>query len=136
MIINLDMPTLFSKIISWEIPSYKIYEDEYVYAFLNIYPHAPGHVLIVPKIEIDHIADVPEPYYSAIFQVAKKLTPILKEVSWCIRICSMFSGFEIPHAHYHLIPCMTGKELEFSYAKPAKPEDLEVMQKKIWEYLM
>lgn len=43
----------------------------------------------------------------------------------------MFSGFEIPHAHYHLIPCMTGKELEFSYAKPAKPEDLEVMQKKI-----
>ncbi len=130
------MPTLFSKIISWEIPSYKIYEDEYVYAFLNIYPHAPGHILIVPKIEIDHIADVPEPYYSAVFQVAKKLTPILKEVSWCIRICSMFSGFEIPHAHYHLIPCMTGKELEFSYAKPAKPEDLEVMQKKIWEYLM
>lgn len=52
-----------------------------MYAFLNIYPHAPGHVLIVPKIEIDHIADVPEPYYSAIFQVAKKLSPILKEVS-------------------------------------------------------
>ena len=130
------MPTLFSKIISWEIPSYKIYEDEYVFAFLNIYPHAPGHALIIPKIEIDHIADVPEPYYSAVFQVAKKLTPILKEVSWCIRICSMFSGFEIPHAHYHLIPCITGKELEFSYAKPAKPKDLEILQKKIWEYLM
>lgn len=130
------MPTLFSKIISWEIPSYKIYEDEYVFAFLNIYPHAPGHALIIPKIEIDHIADVPEPYYSAVFQAAKILSPILKEVSWCIRICSMFSGFEIPHAHYHLIPCITGKELEFSYAKPAKPKDLEILQKKIWEYLM
>jgi histidine triad (HIT) family protein len=68
------MPSIFSRIIAQEIPSYKIYEDAHVYAFLDISPQCPGHTLIVPKIEIDHFSDVPEPYYSAIFQAAKKLS--------------------------------------------------------------
>jgi histidine triad (HIT) family protein len=68
------MSTIFSKIIAGEIPSFKIYEDEYVYAFLDIFPQRIGHTLIVPKIEIDHFSDVPEPYYSAIFLAAKKLS--------------------------------------------------------------
>jgi histidine triad (HIT) family protein len=125
------MATLFSKIISWEIPSYKIYEDEHIYAFLNIYPHSPGHTLIVPKKEVDHFSDVPEPYYSAIFLCAKKLSPILQKATWCSRICTMFSGFDIPHCHYHIVPCMSGKELDFSYAKQASQEDLESMQNAI-----
>ena len=84
------MPTLFSQIIAGEIPSYRIYEDDYVYAFLDIVPQRLGHTMIVPKIEIDHFADVPEPYYSAIFQAAKKLSPAIQQATGCKRICTMF----------------------------------------------
>jgi histidine triad (HIT) family protein len=84
------MPTLFSQIIAGEIPSYRIYEDEYVYAFLDIVPQRLGHTLIVPKIEIDHFADVPEPYYTAIFTAAKKLSPAIEQATGCKRVCTMF----------------------------------------------
>jgi histidine triad (HIT) family protein len=84
------MPTLFTRIIVGEIPSFKIYEDEYVYAFLDIFPQRLGHTLIVPKIEIDHFADVPEPYYSAIFQAAKLLSPAIQQATGCNRVCTMF----------------------------------------------
>lgn len=75
------MPTIFSRIIAQEIPSYWIYEDAYTYAFLSNYPHTDGHTLIVPKCEVDHFSDVPEPYYTAIFQTAKRLAPIIEKVT-------------------------------------------------------
>lgn len=75
------MSTIFSRIIAGEIPSYRIYEDEYTYAFLDIFPQRLGHTLIVPKVEIDHFADVPEPYYSAIFQTAKKLSSAIQQAT-------------------------------------------------------
>jgi histidine triad (HIT) family protein len=75
------MSSLFTKIINGEIPSFKIYEDEYTFAFLDIYPVQPGHTLIVPKIEVDYFADVPEPYYSAVFQVAKKIAPAIQQAT-------------------------------------------------------
>ena len=84
------MPTLFTRIIAGEISSYRIYEDEYVYAFLDIVPQRLGHTLIVPKIEIDHFSDVPDPYYSAIFQIAKKLAPAIQSATGCARVCTMF----------------------------------------------
>ena len=68
------MSTLFTKIINGEIPSYKIYEDDHVYAFLDIFPQKVGHTLVVPKIEVDHFSEVPEPYYSAIFTAAKRIS--------------------------------------------------------------
>lgn len=71
--------SLFTRIVSGEIPCYKIYEDECTFAFLDINPVRPGHVLIVPKIEIDHFFEVPEPYYSAVFATAKKLAPAIRE---------------------------------------------------------
>ena len=70
-------PTIFSRIINGEIPCYKIYEDEYSFAFLDVSPIQPGHTLVVPKIEVDYFADVPEPYYSAVFQTAKKISPAI-----------------------------------------------------------
>lgn len=125
------MPTLFSCIIAQEIPSYKIYEDMYTYAFLDIFPQKLGHTLIVPKIEVDHFSDVPEPYYSAIFATAKILSPIIQKATGCSRICTMFVGYEVPHCHYHLVPTDTMKDLDHSNAKPANPEDLQMMQEKI-----
>jgi histidine triad (HIT) family protein len=88
-------------------------------------------VLIVPKIEVDHFADVPEPYYSAIFQTAKKLAPALQKATNCMRVCTMFSGFDVPHCHYHLVPATGGDDLEFSHARPESAEELAQMQGKI-----
>ena len=125
------MPTLFSKIIAWEIPSFKIYEDEFVYAFLDIFPQAPGHTLIVPKIEIDHFADVPEPYYSAIFLAAKKLSPAIQKATGCARICAAFLGYQIPHCHYQLLPTNSEKDFVWKNVAQADMEELKTMQEKI-----
>ncbi len=130
------MPTLFSQIIKGEIPSYKIYEDEYVYAFLDIFPETLWHTLIVPKIEVDYFVDVPEPYYSAIFQVAKKLSPAIQKATGCKRICALFIGYEIPHCHYHLIPTNSASDVHSSaqHAK-ASDEELSHIQQKILSFL-
>ncbi len=97
------------------MPSFKLYEDEYTYAFLDIFPQRPGHTLIVPKVEVDHFSDVPEPYYSSIFQTAKKLSKALEKATGCTRVSTTFLGFEIPHCHYHLIP--TDSESDMNYKK-------------------
>ncbi len=130
------MSTLFTRIIAQEIPSYKIYEDEYVYAFLDISPLKLGHTLIVPKIEVDHFSDIPEPYYSALFRVAKLLSKAIEKATGCKRICTMFVWYEIPHAHYHLIPTDDIYDLDPSHAKKGDPKDLQNMQEKILEQLI
>lgn len=129
------MPTLFSRIISGEIPSYKVYEDENTYAFLDIFPQHPGHTLIVPKYEADHFSEVPEPYYSAIFQTAKQLAPAILSATGCNRICTAFIGYQVPHCHYHLIPTMDESDFTSKPIGQATPEELDVIQKKIISHL-
>ncbi len=104
-------PTLFTKIINGQIPCYKIYEDEYTFAFLDIHPTQIGHTLIVPKVEIDYFVDVPEPYYSAVFQTAKKIAPVLTKVTCKNRVLLTVEGFDVPHFHLHLIPANSSLEL-------------------------
>jgi histidine triad (HIT) family protein len=130
------MPSIFSRIISQEISSYKLYEDAYVYAFLDISPQHPGHTLIVPKIEVDHFYLVPEPYYSAIFQAAKKLAPAIQKATNCKRVCTTFLGYAIPHCHYHLIPTDSEDDMDMKKREQADPEDLRKMQEKITLYLL
>lgn len=125
------MPTLFSKIIRGEIPSFKVYENEHVYAFLDINPVNSGHTLIVPKIEVDHFLDVPEPHYSAVFQAAKVIGRALQEVTGCPRVGTAVVGFEVPHFHYHLVPLWSLRDLDFSRGKKASPEELKAMQGRI-----
>jgi len=129
------MSTIFSKIIAGDIPAYRLYEDEHVFAFLDIFPQQPGHTLIVPKIEIDHFADVPEPYYSAIFQAAKKLAPAIKKATHCARVCTSFIGYEVPHCHYHLSPTHQISDANFTSRPQAQDEDLQAMQASILKYL-
>lgn len=129
------MPTLFTRIITGEIPSYRIYEDAYTYAFLDIFPQRLGHTLIVSKIEVDHFADVPEPYYSAIFQTAKMLSPAIQQATGCTRVCTMFIGYEVPHCHYHLVPTDSMADLDHANARQADPDDLAKMQEKILRFL-
>lgn len=125
------MTTIFTKIIQWEIPSFKIYEDEKVFAFLDIFPQTKGHTLIVPKVEIDHFSDLPDEYLNAIVLAAKKISPALKKVTNCTRVCAKFEGFEIPHCHFHLLPAHSTDDSNFKPSSRADDAMLAELQAKI-----
>ena len=125
------MSSIFTKIIHGELPSMKIHEDEYTYSFLNIYPIRLGHSLIVPKVEIDYFLDVEEPYYSAVFQVAKKIAPAIQKATKCKRIGTAIIGFEVPHFHYHLVPMDHIEDMDFNIRLQPGEKDLNTMQEKI-----
>jgi len=129
------MTTLFTKIINGEIPSFKIYEDEYVFAFLDIHPVQPGHTLIVPKVEVDYFVDVPEPYYSAVFQTAKKIAPALQQATGCARVATMILGYEVPHFHYHLIPSNSLSDVIFADKVAVTDDQLFSIHQKIISFL-
>lgn len=115
------MSTIFTRIIAGEFPCYKLYEDEHTFAFLDIFPYQLGHTLIVPKIEIDHFYDLPEPYYTALFQTAKKLAPAVKQATGCLRVGMILEGLEVPHVHIKMIPIHKPHDLD-SHHKHEEPE--------------
>lgn len=127
--------TIFSKIINGEIPAYKLLEDEYTFAFLDINPINLGHALIVPKVEINHFSDVPEPYYSKIFENAKLLSKAIEKSTNCLRVCAWFEGFDVPHAHFHICPFYTKTEFKERSGQSVTPKDLLTIQKKILAFL-
>ena len=98
------MATIFTKIIKGEIPSYKIAEDEFCYAFLDINPLSKGHTLVVPKQETDYIFDLDNDTYTHLNLFAKKLAVAIKKSVECNRIGIAVIGLEVPHAHIHLVP--------------------------------
>lgn len=98
------MATLFTKIIDGEIPSHRIYEDDHAFAFLDINPRSEGHTLVVPKMEVDHLFDLPADAYSALWEAVRSVATGLQEATGCARIVVVVLGYEVPHAHVHLIP--------------------------------
>lgn len=123
--------SIFTKIIAREIPGYFVYEDEWVAAILTIEPINPGHVLVIPKVEVDHFQNVPEPHYSKVYQVAQRLAPAIQKASGCRRVGQAVIGLEVPHFHLHLIPMNSAADVNFARAKKATPEELASMQTKI-----
>ena len=109
--------TLFSKIINGDIPSYKIAESEIFYAFLDIFPLQKGHTLIVPKIEVDKIFEVPDAYLSELLIFAKPIAAAIEKSFPCNRVGMVTVGLEVPHAHLHLIPINAASDMEFSQPK-------------------
>ena len=109
--------TLFTKIINGDIPSYKIAESEKFYAFLDIFPLQKGHTLIVPKIEVDKIFDVPDTYLSELLIFAKPIAAAIEKSFPCNRVGMVTVGLEVPHAHLHLIPINAASDMEFSQPK-------------------
>lgn len=97
------MASIFTKIIRGEIPCYKIYEDEKTLAFLDINPEVPGHTLVVPKVEVDRIYDLPETDYQALMATVKKLARHFEDVTGKRTILKVI-GVDVPHAHVHLLP--------------------------------
>jgi histidine triad (HIT) family protein len=109
--------TLFSKIINGDIPSYKIAESEKFYAFLDIFPLQKGHTLIVPKIEVDKIFELPDTYLSELLLFAKPIAAAIEKSFPCNRVGMVTVGLEVPHAHIHLIPINAAADMEFSQPK-------------------
>jgi len=124
--------TLFSKIISGEIPSYKIAEDERFFAFLDIAPLVKGHVLVVPKIETDKFFDLEDSYLSEILLFAKPIAHAIEKTFDCNRCGISVVGLEVPHAHLHLIPINNADDLNFTRGKlNLSAEELKTVQEKI-----
>jgi histidine triad (HIT) family protein len=128
--------TIFSKIIAGEIPSYKIAENEKFFAFLDIFPLRPGHVLVVPKTETDNLFDLPEDYLRDMLVFAKPIAKAIEKAFNCNRCGISVIGLEVPHAHIHLVPINSANDLNFTQAKPkATDEDLKRAQEKIKAHL-
>ncbi|MCX4301430.1 HIT family protein [uncultured Parabacteroides sp.] len=111
------MASIFSRIIAGEIPSYKVAEDENYYAFLDINPLTEGHTLVVPKKEIDYIFDLDDDTLTSMMLFAKQVATKIKRKIDCKRIAMVVLGLEIPHAHIHLIPIQSEKDVDFHREK-------------------
>lgn len=124
--------TLFSKIIAREIPSYRIAEDDKFFAFLDISPLREGHVLVVPKIEIDNLFDLPAEYLAGILEFSRPIAKAIEKSFPCNRCGITVIGLEVPHAHVHLIPINSSNDLNFTQLKDrATDEALKKVQQKI-----
>ena len=111
------MPSIFSKIVSKEIPSFKVYEDDNFLAFLDINPLKKGHTLVIPKKETDYIFDIKSQEYKDLWVFAKLVAKGMKKVIDCERISIVVMGLEVPHAHIHLIPLNNIQDIDFSQPK-------------------
>jgi histidine triad (HIT) family protein len=128
--------TIFSKIINGEIPCYKIKENENFIAFLDVFPLVKGHVLVVPKIEIDKMFDLPENYLQDILLFAKPIAAAIEKSFNCRRCGISVIGLEVPHAHMHLVPMNSADDLNFTREKlKVAEEEMKDIQEKILENL-
>ena len=111
------MSSIFTKIVAGEIPCYKVAENDEFLAFLDIFPLAKGHSLVIPKREIDYIFDIESDAYSRLWLFAKKVAQAQKKVISCERIGVAVIGLEVPHAHIHLVPINGVNDIDFSKPK-------------------
>ncbi len=128
--------TVFTKIINGDIPCHKIAETEKFIAFLDIEPLVTGHVLVVPKIEVNKIFDVPDEYLAEMLVFAKPIAHAIEKAFDCKRCGISVIGLEVPHAHMHLIPINSSNDLNFTRAKLSPSQDeLKVVRDKILAHL-
>ena len=126
------MASIFSRIVTGEIPSYKVAEDDKHFAFLDINPVAEGHVLVIPKKEVDYIFDLDDNELAELTVFAKKVAKALKSAFPCKKVGMTVLGLEVPHAHIHLVPLHS--EGDMNFAKPKlqlSPEQFSSIAEKI-----
>ena len=111
------MSSIFTKIINGEIPSYKVAEDENYYAFLDIFPLAKGHTLVVPKKEVDYIFNLDDETYKGLWAFAKKVAIGVEKAVPCERVGIAVLGLDVPHAHIHLLPLNNMEDFDFKKKK-------------------
>jgi histidine triad (HIT) family protein len=126
------MPTIFSRIVKGEIPSYKIAEDENYFAFLDINPLAEGHTLVIPKQETDYLFDLDDNLLAGMMVFARKIALAIDKTMPCKRVGIAVLGLEVPHAHIHLVPINGVHDIEFSRPKlKLTPEQFTRIAQKI-----
>lgn len=122
--------SIFTKIINGEIPAQKIYEDDKNIAFLTIQPTQPGHTLVVPKKQVDHLWDLPDEDYLSLMEASKKVANHIRRVLGKKRVGVKVEGFEVAHAHIHLIPMDSVAEYN-AQPQDAMPQELLEMSQKL-----
>ncbi len=130
------MATIFTKIVKGEIPSYKIFEDERFYAFLDINPMAKGHTLVIPKKEVDYLFDIDDEMLKEMIVLSKKIAKAIEKAIECNRVGVMVVGLEVPHAHIHLIPIQSEGDMNLSNKRvELSKEEFEKIANDIVRYL-
>lgn len=128
------MASIFTRIVNGEIPAYKVAEDENFLAFLDVFPTAKGHTLVIPKKEVDYLFDLDDEMYGGLQLFAKKVATGLKKAIPCVKVGVMVLGLEVPHAHIHLVPMQSEKDLlHFSEKVKFTPEEMAAIAKLISE---
>ena len=117
------MASIFSRIVSGEIPSWKVAEDEHYYAFLDINPLTEGHTLVIPKQEVDYIFDLDAACYEGLWRFAARVAKALDRAVPCKRVGVAVLGMEVPHAHIHLVPLQTEGDMDFRKEKKQLPPE-------------
>ena len=120
------MSSIFTKIVNNEIPSFKVYEDDSFLAFLDVFPLAFGHVLVIPKNDTDYIFDLESEEYLSLWSLSKKIAKAMDKVIICERIGVAVIGLEVPHVHIHLVPINGVSDINFE--KPKKEFSKQKMQ--------
>lgn len=115
------MASIFSRIIAGEIPCYKVAEDDKYFAFLDINPVTKGHTLVVPKHEVDYLFNLDNDEYAGLMLFAKKVAKAIGQTIECKRVAVAVLGLEVPHAHIHLIPIQSEKDMDFFHEKLSLP---------------
>lgn len=125
------MSTIFSKIAAGEIPSYRVAADDRHYAFLDINPVAPGHVLVIPRKEGDYIFNLSDDDYTALTLFAKRVAKAIEQAIPCKRVGVAVIGLEVPHTHIHLIPISSEADMDFHNKAQLPSSEMEAIAKAI-----
>jgi len=120
--------SIFTRIINGEIPAHKIYEDDRVIAFLTIQPLCEGHTLVVPKKQVDQIWDMEQDDYDYLWATTKKIAQHLRNTLNAVRVGVVVKGFDVPHAHIHLIPVNSQKHVDFDPDPPPAMADSAALE--------
>ena len=129
------MPSIFSRIVSGEIPCHKIAENDTFLAFLDVFPCSVGHTLVIPKQEIDYLFDLDSDTYLGLMAFAKAIEPAIKKATNCKRVGVAVIGLEVPHAHVHLVPMNTMTDMDFSKKLKLSQEELAKTAAQIKSFL-
>jgi len=127
--------SVFTKIIQGELPCYKIHEDDLTFSFLALDQVNLGHVLVIPKQEINHWLDVPQETFLRVHSNAQKIGKAIMKATNCPRVGTIVAGFEVPHFHLHLIPAWSIPDLSFTRAQRRSEEDMKKIQAAILDNL-
>ena len=129
------MASIFSKIINGELPGHFVWQDDSCAAIMTIQPIKPGHLLVIPRDEVDHWDDLPEALSAHLMAVSAKLAKALKHAYKCRRVSLQIVGLEVPHTHLHLVPIDEMCDIDFAKAEMADAESLAAQADKIRQAL-